>query len=257
MAIAKMQQVLSAVLSQGNKEQNMAYAPRVFNDHFNLVTAFLLSEVAKQFPTSQSLIDIARSFLIKKTIPLKNGKVEFPADYRHFLSAAIFVTDDFTSNCDPVTNKPCDDDTCKYPNDPLAPTMVQEQRSQLKRQCISQAVRMVDIGMFDRLTRHKYKRPTLQKPIGCIMEGDGIKICPYDVPNVELRYLRQPKVYKYGYVMNPDDTYSFNPATTIESEWTDNAMQPLVTACTKLFSVYVRDGELKNYLLELSQAGIF
>lgn len=256
MAIATMQMVLSRVLSQGNKEQNQAYPPGIFTDHYNLVTAYLMSEIAKTFPTSQSLIDLARPFLKRTIISMKNGIIPFPVDYRHFLNAAIFVTDDFTTNCN-APEGDCPEDLCVYENDPLAPTPVQLQQNILKKQCISEAVRMVDIDEWDRLTRHLYKRPTIKKPIGCIFEGTGIKICPYDIPQVELRYLRQPKQYNYGYTMNADDTYSFSAAGTVESEWTDNAMQPLVTAITKLYSVYTRDGELNNYLLELSQAGIF
>lgn len=257
MAIATMQQVLSAVLSQGNKDQNMAYPPTVFTEHFRLATSFLMTEIAKMFPTSQSLIDLARPFLKTELIPVQNGIAKFPEAYRNFLSAAIFVTDDYKSNCQvKKADEDCEDDECIYVNDPLATTPQVEARNNIDRQCISQAVRMVDIGQWDRLTRHQYKRPTLQKPIGCIFEGTGIKICP-NVGQIELRYLRQPKAYSFGYTMNLDDTFSFDPVTTVESEWTDNAIKPLVTAITKLYGVYTRDGELNNYLQVLSQDGIF
>jgi hypothetical protein len=256
MALSTLQMVLSRVLSQGNKEQNMAYPPGVYTDHFNLVTSYLMTEISKTFSTSQSLIDLARPFLKRDLINSTLGRIPLPADYRNFISAGIFVTEDFKEACE-VNPDECPDDECTIPNDPLkkSPRMLQKDIAQ--RQCMSQSVTMVDIDEWDRLTRHKYKQPTLQKPIGCIFEGDYIKICPFNVPQVELRYLRQPKVYNYGYRMNADDTYSFSVTGTVESEWTDNAMQPLVTAITKLYSVYTRDGELKNSLLELSQAGIF
>jgi hypothetical protein len=272
MAIATMQQVLQTVLSQGNKEQNMAYPPNVYNDHFNLVTSFLVSEIAKLFPTSQSMIDIIRPYLQKKILPIRNGMIVFPSDYRHLLGAGIFVTDDFTSSCVPDELRQssqscspgkqdhpigCETENCVFENDPLQLTAAQQDQSLLEKQCISQSVRIVDIAEWDNLTTHSYKRPTLQKPIACIFEGAGLKICPYNVPQVELRYIRQPIRYRYGYKMNPDDTYSFDSTTTIESQWTDNALEYLVKGITKLYSVYTRDGELKNSLFELSQAGLF
>jgi hypothetical protein len=72
-----------------------------------------------------------------------------------------------------------------------------------------------------------------------------------------MRYLIQPETYKYGYVMNPDDTYAWNPASTLESQWTDNAFAKITKGITTLFSIYTRDGELRDGMLELKQAGIF
>lgn len=255
MAIVTMQDVLQTVLSQGNKEQNMAYPPGVFSDHFNLVTSFLVTQIAKLFPTSQPMVDIIRPFLMKTIIPVKTGRVTFPKNYRHLLGAGIFVTSDFKSQCDPAAEEDCDD--CRFDNDPLGETEKQHDELLIKRQCISQSVRIVDIAEWDNLTRHSYKKPTLEKPIACIFEGDGLKVCPFEVPQVELRYIMQPKTYKYGYKMNPDDTYSFSPIGTVESEWTDNAKEFLVTGITKLYSIYTRDGVLMDGLQVLSQAGIF
>ena len=255
MAIATMETVLNNVLSTGNKEQNQMYPPHIFTAHFNLVTSFLTDEVAKLFPTSQSIIDIGRPFLETKLIPVRSGLVEFPKDYRHLIGAGIFVSSDFQDNCCPDQAAP--EPECALPGDPLAPTLAQLKEQQERGKCQSQSVRIVDIAEFDHLTSHSYKFPSLRKPLGCIFRGIGIKICPFDVPSVELRYIRQPRAARYGYVMNPDDTYSFNASTTIESEWTDNAMQYLVKGISTLYSIYTRDGELRDGILELKRAGIF
>lgn len=255
MAIATMQMVLSSVLDQANKEQNMAYPPHVFSGHFNLVTSFLVDEVAKLFPTSQAMIDIIRPFLEKELLPVKNGVISFPENYRHLLTAAIFVSTDYKDNCIPEAEKP--EGECEFPNDPLAPTAGQIAQRTERRRCVSKGVRIVDIDEWDNLTSHPYKYPTLKDPIGCIFQGEGIKICPFDVPNVELRYIKQPKRYQYGYVMNPDDTYSWDKNSTQESEWTDNALVPLFKGVTTLYSNYVQDGELRDGMLQLKKAGIF
>lgn len=271
MAIAAMDMVLRAVLAQGNKEQNQAYPPQIFEAHFNMVTAFLLDEIAKLDPVSRSIVEIGKPFFIRKQLAVKGGMVNFPDNYRSLRGLAVFVTDDFESPCDKVIEQnedqdtdccghpvePVADDDCAYQNDPLARTveLIEQQIEQGK--CRSRAVTMVDHDEWDDLTIHPYKGPTLREPIGCIFQGEGIKICPYDVPSVEMRYIRQPQWYKYNYAMNPDDTYYFSRNGSTESEWTDNATQYLIKGVSTLYSLYTRDGELRDGILELKKAGIF
>ncbi len=273
MAILTMDTVLNSVLATGNKEQNQMYPPHVYDAHFNLVTSFLIDEISKLFPTSQTIIDMIRPFLATVQIPVVGGEVVFPADYRRLIGAAIFVTSDFMNNCDPSKAANADQEkdccgepvftldspnsSCDLPGDPLAPSIDQVRQNQKRGQCLSSSVRVVDIDEWDHLTDHSYKFPTLKKPIGCIFEGKSMRICPFDVPAVEIRYIRQPKRYKYGYLLNPDDTYSWNPATTIESEWTENAYKNMVNGITTLFSIYVRDGELRDGITQLKQLGMF
>ena len=250
-------------------------SPHVYDAHFNLVTSFLIDELSKLFPTSQTIIDILRPFLSVQQVGVIRGEVTFPKNYRRLLGAGIFVTDDFSSCCNPdgdadtspdmaADTDRCghpviapDGDGCLLPEDPLADTYEQTREKQQRGKCRSASVRVVDIDEWDHLTTHSYKFPTLKKPIGCIFEDAGMKICPYDVPNVELRYIRQPVTYKYGYVMNPDDTYSWDPTTTTESQWTENAFKYLVSGITTLFSMYVRDGELRDGMTQLKQLGMF
>lgn len=256
-----MDMVLRAVLASGNKEQNQAYPPNVFTTHFNVVTAFLLDEITKQFPVSQSVIDLGRPFLKEETGISRDGSVVLPEDYRNFLSAGIFVTPDQDGPCDPNATTEeaaaCEDESCDFPNDPLAPSVTQIVSSQLAGRCRMNPVTIVDIDEWDHRTNHKYKAPTIKKPIGCLFEGTRLKICPFEVPNIQIRYLRHPRECKYGYRLNPDDTYSYDPGATTESEWTDNAMQYLVKGVSTLYSIFTRDGELRDGILELKKAGLF
>lgn len=255
--VATLDKILKMVLASGNKEQNQHYPPHIFQEHFNLSTSWLVDEIAKLFPTTQSIIDIIRPFLETKDVIVKNGKIEFPENYRHLLGVGMFATDDFKNPCGCDEAKGGNGDCSEFKNDPLAPSPLQIQEQAAKRKCISRTVRLVDIDEWDELTTHPYKHPTYKEPIACIFRGDGIKICPYDVPSVEVRYIRQPKQYAYNYTTLPDDTYVFNSSNSVESEWLDNATSYLYKAVSTLYAMYVRDSEMRDYNVELRKIGIF
>jgi len=259
-SLATMDMVLKAVLSQGNKEQNQSYPPRVFESHFRLVTDYLLDEIASLYPTTQKIVDLGRPFMKTQSIAVTGGMIKIPEDMRNLLGISIYVTSDFSSPCAGEEKKEKEDEdinSCDLPGDPLAPSLKQIQEKVARGKCKSQSVNLVDQSEWDSRTQHPYKFPTLEKPIGCLFEEEGIKICPYEVPNVDIRYLKMPKEYQYGYRNNPDDTYVFSPENSVESEWTKNAFQYLVKGITTLYSIYTRDGELRDGVLELKKAGIF
>jgi hypothetical protein len=255
--IITMGRVLKSVLASANKEQNQHYPPHIFNEHFVLVTKWLLDEIAKIFPTQQTIVDLARSFLKTADKQVKNGLIPFPDDYRNLLSVSIFSSDDFKTACD-CTKQDGDGDECsEFENDPIAPTDKQIESKIAERRARSKRVKIVDIDEWDYLTQHVYKKPTLQKPIACIFEGEGIRICPFDVPSVEVRFLRNPKDYVYNYDTLPDDTYVFNTVGSEESEWFDNAATQLYKGVATLYAMYVKDTEMRDYNIELKNSGIF
>jgi hypothetical protein len=181
------------------------------------------------------------------------GSVTLPDGYRNLLRTAINVTDDFSEDCG------CSD--CKedkvFPNDPLAKTASQVAEQKQKASCMSHAVRMVDVGEWDDLTTHPYKKPTLEDPIGNIFMAGKIRICPQNLSYAELTYVRKPKEYVYGYKMNPDDTYVFDKDSSTESEWDTTAHQYLLRGISTLYSMYVKDGEMRDWNLEIKKIGLF
>lgn len=248
--MAKLDTILKMVMASANKEQNQMYPPSIFTEHYNLVTKWLLDEAAKLYPHSQSLVDIVRPFLVTEAKPVSNGLAAFPETYRNLLSVGIYATNDLKEACK------CEDCT-DYKNDPLAPNESQIKEKQAKKSCRMRRVTMVEIDEWDDLTTHPYKSPDLKDPIGCIFSGEGIRVCPFEVPSVEIRYLRHPKTYVYGYDTLPDDTYVFNPDKSTESEWEDNATSYLYKAVSALYAMYVRDPEMRDYNVELRKIGLF
>jgi hypothetical protein len=251
MAIVSMDSILRKVLSQGGKEQSAMYPPRIFQEHFNITTNWIIDEVVKLYPDSHAVAEIVRPFLVSKELPVVNGKVAFADDYRNMLGISMNVTEDLSKDCG------CKGDKKIYDNDPLKPTESQATATLEKAKCISHDLRIVDIDEFGNLSTHLYKKPTYKNPISVVKKGTEIKVCPYDISHVEVVYIREPKEYVYGYKELPDHTYEFDKNTTEESEWNNTAMQYLIKGVTSLYSIYTRDGDMQNWNEVIKKVGLF
>lgn len=232
--------MLSAILSAANAEQNMHYPPRIYSEQYNVVTSWLIDSIVAMYPKDQSMVDILQPFTKKEKLPVKNGSIKMPEGYRNFLGASVNVTKDFTKEC-------CDDEP------PTEQSLKQEQR---KSGCQMRPVRIVDIAEFDYLTTSAYKYPTHKDPIGCFFEDGELKICPFDITGVELRYVINENKYEYGYKMQPDDTYIWDEKTTKETQWGSNAFKYLYRGLSVLYGVYTRDNNFRNFAQELKQIGL-
>jgi hypothetical protein len=246
---ASLDSLLKQVLSGANKEQNMHYPPHIFETHFNVVTAWLLDRAVELYPTTQSVVDVIRPFLVTKEFPVDGGYVKLPDEYRNLLRVAFNVTDDY--------KKDCGSKETAFANDPLKPLDGAQRAAARKAKCISHPCIPVDTDEWDDLTTHPYKKPTLKRAIYNIFDSTQVRICPHGISYAELTFVRRPKQYRYAYTMNPDDTYVFNPTGSEESEWNDNAVKPLLTGLNTLYSMYVKDGEMQNWNMELKKIGLF
>lgn len=233
-----LENMLKAILSVANAEQNMAYAPSIFTDQYNTVTSLLLSKLADIFPSDPSVLDMLDPFVERYSIRPKSGLITLPENYRNILGTPmISAKDDGCSECHQ------DNDLT---NGEFASLV-------LKSGCRKVNVLMVDQSEFADRTTSTYKKPTYAKPIGFRSGKMQIKVCPYDISAVEVMYVRKEKLVNYGYVMQPDDTFVFNSATSVESEWTSAAFQPIFKALFALYTAYTRDMQLKDWALYLSQ----
>lgn len=235
-----MNSTLQKVLSQANADQNQHYPPHVFSEHFNIVTKFLLGEISKLWPTNNTIKILAKPYLKTRVIPVVDGMIELPKDFWRLLNVSIFLDEDKGKACE-------------------APDITPEEviSARLKKRSNSRKVEEVDQDMWDYLIDHSYKFPTLEKPKICLFESTGYRIEPYDVPSVQMSYLREPKEYKYGYIMNPDDTYQYDPTKGEESEWEEQASEYLFKGTNVLYSAYVRDVEQREWAQLLNQKGLF
>lgn len=239
---------LRQILAEGNAEQNQHYPPNVYDTDYNLVTSFILTEAVKLFGENQYIKDLLRPFHQIKLIPVQFGKAILPPDYRHYTGISIFGDRQKTS-CIQIQGLEKGE----------APTDKQLKDAQEEFKAISWDLEMKEVDEYSRLTSHSYKPPTFKKPIGCIFESDGIRVAPYDIPFIELHYIRQPKIYRYGYTMNADDTYSYDPNMpgAVETEWGTNADDLLYKGVQTLYSMRQRDSELRDGMTLLKKEGLF
>lgn len=236
---ASLQYILQQVLSVANAEQNFAYPPTVFANHYNIVTSFLLDTLAKIYPSN---LDPLLPFIVVKKIPVKSGYVILPDDYRTILGAPSISVKKDGRDC------LCDDPV-------VIDTETEFKTAQRKAGCKTRPITIVDKSEWDYRTTSTYAFPTLDNPIG-IFEGAKIKVCPYDLATVELMYIKKELIGVYGYIMQPDDTYINDPATTIEVGWEEDASQFLFKGCLSLYSAYAQSKELNDYVNVLKQIGL-
>lgn len=234
--------MLRSILAVANADQNFSYPPLVYNDHFNTLTSLLISQCAKLYPTNPDIIDIIDPFVrIAPCIPSK-GLIPLPTDYRNLLGApSINVKGDASGECfdaPPITTK-------------------QEfQTAMLKGGCLRRPITIVSQSEFDYLTTSGYKKPTYNNPIAYFAGQKALKVCPYDVTKVDVMYIAMEKTYVYGYVAQPDDTFIFDINSSVESEWTSAAYEPLFRGLNHLYGAFSRDKSFSDWANLLSQISI-
>lgn len=230
--------MLKALLAAGNGEQNATYPPRIYETHYNICASWLIDSIVSLYPKDQQFVDVLNPFLVRKKLPTKNSEITLPDDLRNFLGASVNVRKDFKAECGDETN--------------AADLKVSDR----KIGCMTRPVQIVDQSEFDFLTTHRYKAPTYEDPIGCFMDSGKLKICPFDITGVEIRYVRNEKKYRYGYITQPDDTYIFDPDTSVETEFGNNAFKYLYRGLTELYGMYTRDNNFRNFAQTLKQIGL-
>lgn len=233
--------MLKSVLSFANSEQNQTYPPYIYTDQYNAVTSLLLSALAKKYSDDKEVQDMIMPFMETKKIAVTEGFVELPDDYRNLLGNPS------------ISIKPDGSDCADAPR---MDTASEFKVANLKGGCKTRPVVIVPQTEWDYLTTSEYNYPTIENPIGCFFGAKKLKVCPYDIGKVEVRYARQEKVYRYGYIMQPDDTYILDVATSEESEWTSAAFEPIFKALSSLYAAYTRDTELRDWSLILTEKGI-
>lgn len=237
-----LQNLLTAILSVANQDQNMLLPPYVFSSFVNTVTSFLIDKCVELYPTSPQLIDIIDPFVKIECRPMEGGTITLPIDYRNILGApSIIARQDNKGECEgevPITT----------PQQFLTAT--------LKGGCNRRPITIVAQSEFDYLTTSKYKKPTFWDPIAFNSGGKKITICPGSLSKVYIMYVIKEDVYNFGYKMNPDDTYIIDQNTTVDTQWTDAAFTPLFKGLNHLYAAYSRDKQFSDWAQILSQLSI-
>ena len=238
---ASLDNMLQAILGFANQAQDMYYPPNIFSSQYNTVTSLLLSTLARQYPVNNGVVDMLMPFVNVAKIPVTNGMITLPGDYRNILGAPSITVKPDGSDCGesaPITNP------------------IEFATAIAKGGCQRRPIVIVPQSEFDYATTSTYNFPTVNDPIGYFY-GNKIKVCPYDLIRVELMYVRNEGIYQYGYITQPDDTYIFDPTTTVESEWESNAFEPIFKAMSALYAAFTRDPNMRDWAVILKTQGLF
>lgn len=236
---SSLQNILQSVLSVAQSEQNFAYPPYIFDNHYNIVTSFILDGLSKIYP---SMLDIILPFIQSKKIPVTNGYVKLPEEYRNLLGAPSITVNPAGKDCS---------DTI------IIDTASEFKTANLKAGCKTYPIQIVSKEEWDDRTTSGYAFPTYSNPIGMFIGEKKIKVCPYDLAVVEVTYVKKEQLYRYGYIIQPDDTFIYNEATSVPSEWDTQAAAMLFKGCLSLYAAYSRDNSTSDYSTLLNNAGLF
>lgn len=237
---ASLNNVLTAILAVGNKEANQQYAPAIYQSHYQTTTSFILDKLAEIYPIG---VDLVLPFIKVEKIPVTNGFVKLPDDYRNLLGAPS------------ISLKP-DGSDCLDNNPVVIDTASEFKTANLKAGCKTVPIEIVSKGEWDYRTTSTYAFPTLENPIG-MFNGKQIKVCPYDLSRVELMYIKKEDTVLFKYITQPDDTYIFDPNGSVEAGWQDAAFKPLFKGILALYSAYLSDQALSNFSQVLNQTSLF
>lgn len=224
-------------------EQSAMVSPVVFDQWINIITSLLLSKLAAEYPTNQQVIDILDPFVERKVIAITDGYIQLPSNYRNLLgSPFIYSKQDGSGECGEgkiVIDTPSEFRTAN-----------------LKAGCRATPIVIVPQSEFAYRTQSTYDFPTYSAPIGYFSGKKQIKVCPYDLARADVLYIRNEKIYRYGYIPQPDDTFLFDEATTEDTEWTGAAFTPIYNALIALYAAYNQNPELTNWSQVLNERGI-
>lgn len=235
--------MLTSILSVSQSSRNMTYPPNIFQAQYNVVSSLLLSQLVKAYPENPLLIDVIDPFVSIAKIPVTNGKIKLPDDYRDILGAPMInVKVDNTGLCD---------------GDPGIPVTPQTfATANLRGGCTRRPIVIVPQSEFAALTTSTYNYPTYLDPIGYFSGKREITVCPYDIAKVEVMYARNENLYVYGYITQPDDTYLFSLTNTVESEWTNPSYEYFFRALTSLYAAYTTNPTLRDWSMIIHKEGI-
>lgn len=231
--------MLNAILSIANEEKNLSYSPFIYQEQYNVVTSLLLSKLSDIYPTDSGVLDMIDPFVERKVIRPKSGYITLPDNFRNILGTPqIAAKEDGCAECSE------------------SETFIDERQFEtlvLKSGCKKVALEMVDQSEFADRTTSTYRQPTYEEPIGYRSGKSQIKVCPFDINAVELMYVKKEPLAVYGYIMQPDDTFVFNPSTSTEAGWTSAAFTPMFTALLSLYTAYSRDNNLRDWAMYINQ----
>lgn len=231
--------MLRSVTAIFNINQDAALPPYIYSSMYNSVTSLLIDKLSAIYPSDPSVLDMLDPFVEKKIIPITNGVIQLPENYRNILGSPQIAAKNAKTECTGL------------------PATAKEFNEKVKQSgCTKRPIVVVPQAEFAYQTTSSYGAPDTWNPLGYKSGKKQITVCPANLTSAEVLYVREEKLVNYGYIMQPDDTYIFDEATSVQSEWSSAAFTALFKGITACYAAYSRDPNLQNWSQILNQANI-
>lgn len=197
-----------------------------FTRDVNQASNILLEYYHLQYEKGQNTLDALQPFITEKRLPIVNGYVDFPSDYRHRLELGyIYVTN--TNKCE--DNPPTQD---PYPMDYLnSNEEMHNERSPIRKSSIE------------------------KKRFYHLFVNNKIKVLPSSLTGfVNLKYIRRPIDALYSVKFDTiNRQQNFDAATSVDLEWSEQESHNIVDLLLFFKGLEVRETALINWVMQHKQ----
>lgn len=216
--------IFNRVRDLARKDKSGYMSDLEFNRNLNETQHILLDYYYERFGDGQYGQDSINPFLKELLLPITNGFVDFPDDYRHRVEVGnVHVENVYTADC--KVNNP------KVEEYPLLYLHPDEER-----QTMASAIR----------------RPSKEKKlIYHTFVNNRIKILPKTiVGNIALKYISQPPEAIYATTLNTDtDKQEYDAANSVDLIWNEQDKHNIVDIMLLFLGIQIRESALINWVM--------
>lgn len=244
-----------ALMQSVNVQQNGQIPPSVFNSWYNECNEWLFKELVKEFQTSQVLSDLLSPFITYTNVRVLDqrgqnfGLAAYPSDYEYFCGATILRPKEentcFYNKELPIIDG--DGKSKKFTDPDFAQMIVHFAGAEVGET----PVKMIDTARWPACLMHKTKGPNWDNP-KITQFSSGFKVSPKGITSVVLAYFHTPRKSVFGYTISADDIAIYNPGTSVQLEWSVQALPKFIPFLQEKYAAYI--GDTNTFSMSAEQA---
>lgn len=230
-----------------NVQQNGQIPPSVFNTWYNEVSLGLFKKFAEDFSTNQVMNDLLSPFQQRVNIMVANvtgqnwGLVSYPSNYEYFISASILrqMEEDtcFCNESFPIIDG--NGKSKKFTDPDFAEMKINFAGANVEERQLN----LIDSQRWASCLTHKTKQPTWKDPKMTQFVG-GFRVAPKGITSMVLAYLTTPTESVFNYTISTDDIAIYDPATSVQLQWSEQALPFFLVELQKKYAAYVGSPEI-------------
>lgn len=230
-----------------NVQQNGQIPPSVFNTWYNEVNLGLFKKFAEEFSTNQVMNDLLSPFQKRVNILVGNvmgqnwGLANYPLDYEYFISSSILRQKEedtcFLSSDFPVIDG--NGKSKKYTDPDFSQMKVNYAGANIEENQLN----LIDSQRWASCLTHPTKGPTWTDPKMTQFSG-GFRVSPKGITSMVLAYLSTPVQSVFNYTISADDIAIYVPGTSVQLQWSVQALPFFLVELQKKYAAYVGSPEM-------------